>query len=193
MSVYTLVVYALFFGICWFVVTRLRRRPAQARGDGYDVEFPVEHVWEAVLRAVPHLGYTVTHTDRDVRTLSFKTGPSLWTWAGQDMTVMLFRGASDAITRMTITGTMGRGMHVQLFSYGERDRIARRFLMAVETVLDTLPPAQIVAASSLGPGDGARDSRSTSDRLAALLALLQSGTLTQAEYEAQRSAIIANL
>ena len=45
-----------------------------------------ERVWLAAVQAVSKLGYSVLHSDRASKMLSFNTGRSMSSWAGQDLT-----------------------------------------------------------------------------------------------------------
>src|SRR5690554_1327043 len=66
-----------------------------------------ERVWLACIQAVSNLGYNVLHSDRDSKMLSFNTGRSMSSWAGQDLTVTLAPDGSG--TRMTLGGSLGKG------------------------------------------------------------------------------------
>ena len=44
----------------------------------------VERLWRACVQAIGVIGYNVVHSDQRAGQISFNTGRSVWSWAGQD-------------------------------------------------------------------------------------------------------------
>lgn len=58
-----------------------------AKSEGRIFEAAKDRVFGAVLGAVAQLGYLVANTNKEYCTVSFNTGRSMLSWAGQDLTV----------------------------------------------------------------------------------------------------------
>lgn len=95
-------------------------------------------VWEALQRTIADLGYKDVREDAVAGTIEFRTGMSLWSWQGQQMTATV-REAGPASAQLSLTG--GVALKVQVTSWGEKKRIANKVLAEVERRLGTAPPA----------------------------------------------------
>ena len=64
-----------------------------------------EDVYEAARRAVAELGYSVLHSDAAAKAISFNTGRSMKSWAGQDLTATVF-ASDDGSARVVVGGSL---------------------------------------------------------------------------------------
>jgi hypothetical protein len=86
----------------------------------FEFEAPPEQVLEEMLSAVNVLGFSVLESTDG--SLTFNTGPSIWSNAGQDMTVTA-EALSASSSRLVLSGQQAaRG---EYGSWGERGRIAK--------------------------------------------------------------------
>ena len=96
-----------------------------------------QEVWAALRQAVADLGYKDVNEDSSAGTIEFRTGLSIWSWRGQQMTATV-REVAAGRTQLSLTG--GVALKVQVTSWGEKKRIARKVLGEVERRLG--PPAK---------------------------------------------------
>jgi hypothetical protein len=86
----------------------------------FEFEAPPEQLFRETLGAVNVLGFSILESEDG--TLTFNTGPSIFSNAGQDMTVTA-EALSDSSSRLVLTGqTAQKG---EYGSWGERGRIAK--------------------------------------------------------------------
>ena len=88
----------------------------------YEFEFDAspEQVFEETVSAVNVLGFSILESDDG--SLTFNTGPSIFSNAGQDMTVTA-EALSESSSRLVLSGQVAaRG---EYGSWGERGRIAK--------------------------------------------------------------------
>jgi hypothetical protein len=90
-----------------------------------------DEVWEALRATLTELDYQVNE-DPATYTVEFRTGMSLWTWGGQQLTATL-RDAPGGGTNVSLTG--GMAVKAQLTAWGERKRIAKRVFAGIERQL----------------------------------------------------------
>jgi hypothetical protein len=117
----------------------------------YEFEFaaPPEELFTEMLSAVNALGFAILHNEDTSSSVTFNTGPSMWSAAGQDMTATAFP-TSPSSSKLVVTGkTARRGGEAQYGSWGERGRIAKGLATRVRgslpesaTMLDAGTPAQ---------------------------------------------------
>ena len=91
----------------------------------YEFEFDAspDQVFQETLGAVNLLGFSVLESEDE--SFTFNTGPSIWSNAGQDMTVTA-EALSESSSRLVLTGqTARRGRDTEYGSWGERGRIAK--------------------------------------------------------------------
>jgi hypothetical protein len=116
-------------------------------------------LYTAVLRAVSQLGYSIKHSDSNARVVSFNTGISMRSWAGQDISVSVVPGSETGTSGVTMGGTRAQlagsfGSTPQIYDWGEKGKIYRKFLSALEKVLPDIPeptPPQTAIATHPGP------------------------------------------
>lgn len=142
-------------------------------------------VWAAALQVVSQLGYTVVHTDGVARVLSFNTGRSMSSWAGQDLSMTLVPDG-HAGTVMTVGGSLGKGGNPfgggQAFAWGEKGRLIDKFAATVKEIVPRIAEPQAPA-----PAGGA----SVADELAKLASLRDSGVLSEDEFAAQKARLLS--
>jgi hypothetical protein len=91
----------------------------------YEFEFkaPPDQLFQEMLGAVNVLGFSILESED--ASFTFNTGPSIFSNAGQDMTVTA-EGLSDSSSRLVLSGqTAQRGRDTEYGSFGERGRIAK--------------------------------------------------------------------
>ena len=86
----------------------------------FEFEAPPEQVFQETLGAVTLLGFSVLESED--ASFTFNTGPSIFSNAGQDMTVRA-EALSESSSRLVLTGqTAQKG---EYGTWGERGRIAK--------------------------------------------------------------------
>ncbi len=96
-------------------------------------------VWEALRETISDLGYKDVREDPSAGTIEFRTGLSVWSWRGQQMTASV-REAGSGMAQLSLSG--GLALKVQATAWGEKKRIANKVLAQVE---------RRVGASGRGP------------------------------------------
>jgi hypothetical protein len=105
----------------------------------------------ATVRAVTESGYSIINSDSDTGTLSFRTGMSMKSWQGQEMTATVLTASRDA-AKIVIGGKrVTRGYQLQVYDWGEAAKIAIK-------LLDRLTPS---VAATPEPTPSTRESIST--------------------------------
>jgi hypothetical protein len=144
----------------------------------YEFEFdaPPEELFTEMLSAVNALGFSILHNEDTETSVTFNTGPSIWSTAGQDMTATAFPISSSA-SRLVVTGkTARRGEQAQYGSWGERSRIAKGLATRLR---GTLPES----SAALKPKrDTDPDSAAFVVELAILCELHRNGDITDDEF-----------
>lgn len=125
---------------------------------GKSVEFGFEgvsadKVWAAAVQTIGKLGYTVLHSDNTAKMLSFNTGRSMSSWAGQDLTMVLGGRQGYQGTVMTMGGSLGKGGNPfgggsQAFAWGEKGRLIDLFAATVKQVLPSVGSTAAAATST---------------------------------------------
>ena len=95
-------------------------------------------VWAALRQTVADLGYKDVSEDAAAGTIEFRTGLSMWSWRGQQMTGTVREAGPDA-TQLSLAG--GVALQIQLTSWGEKKRIAKKVLGEVERRVGAQAPA----------------------------------------------------
>jgi hypothetical protein len=100
-------------------------------GEPIEQTFPAAgpQVWEALRQTIADLRYKDVREDPSAGTIEFRTGLSLWSWQGQQMTATV-RETGPGTTQLSLTG--GVALKVQLTSWGEKKRIAGKVRRGVE-------------------------------------------------------------
>jgi hypothetical protein len=92
-------------------------------------------IYSAAQRAIRDLGYKVDRLDRTNGLLTFKTGLSWKSWAGQEMSIMLIDVSSTEV-EVSLSGKRNQtGVIVQLYDWGEVKGIANRVLEVMDEYL----------------------------------------------------------
>jgi hypothetical protein len=86
----------------------------------FEFQAPPEQVFQETLGAVNLLGFSVLQSEDG--SFTFNTGPSIFSNAGQDMTVTA-EPLSDSSSRLVLTGQ--NAQRGEYGSWGERGRIAK--------------------------------------------------------------------
>jgi len=144
----------------------------------YEFEFdaPPERVYAQTANAVGALGFSILSNEADAASITFNTGPSIWSTAGQDMTATAL-AVSPGSSMLVLTGkTAKRGSETQYGSWGERGRIAKGLAMWVRGSLAE------PTASMPDTAPEALDGSAFVAELATLAELHESGALTDGEY-----------
>jgi Short C-terminal domain len=145
----------------------------------YEFEFdaPPEQLYTETLSAVTALGFSILRNEDRVPAITFNTGPSIWSTAGQDMTVKALP-VSPSTSKLVVSGrTAPKGEKPQYGSWGERGRIAKGLAARVR--------GGLVDHRSHAHGNGNGGSRNGAafvDELARLADLHRSGALSEAEF-----------
>ena len=137
---------------------------------------------------VSDLGYSVIHSDSNAFVLSFNTGRSFKTWAGQDLTATMFTDRNG--TRVVVGGSLAKGGNPfgggQIAAWGEKNALSRRFLDVLAQVLPTVPEPEI---AHLVPPAVVRPP-TIAEQLQHLADLHRSGALNDAEFAGAKSRLV---
>lgn len=129
------------------------------------------------------MGYSIQHTDAASKVLSFNTGRSMSSWAGQDLSMTLVADGSGG-TVMSMGGSLGKGGNPfgggQAFAWGEKGRLIDKFAVTVKEILPRISdrPAPAPAGNSVA------------DELAKLARLRDSGVITEDEFVTQKAKLL---
>jgi hypothetical protein len=144
----------------------------------YEFEFdaPPEELFHETLSAVNALGFSILHNEDTETSVTFNTGPSIWSAAGQDMTATTFP-LSPSSSKLVVSGrTARRGEQAQYGSWGERGRIAKGLATRVR---GTLPESSTAMVAGHGRDT---DSSAFVVELAILCELHRNGDITDDEF-----------
>lgn len=149
-------------------------------GKTYQRRFPVPvaEAYSAAIRAIAELGYAVTAAISDAHVVSFNTGRSFKTWAGQDLTATVV--ADGEGSRVILGGSLATrgdpwGGGSQLVGWGEKASIANRLLDAIAWIVD---PKEV------------DDQDDDTEEIENLKAMRRAGQITAEEYEQMRSFLL---
>lgn len=96
-----------------------------------------QEVWEALRQTIAELRYKDVNEDASAGTIEFRTGLSWSSWQGQQMTATM-RETSPGMTQVSLAG--GLALKVQVTSWGEKKRIARKVLAGIERKVGAAAP-----------------------------------------------------
>jgi hypothetical protein len=113
-------------------------------GETFEAVFDAarDAVYAAAVETSARFGYTTLEARPEAGILSFNTGRSMKSYAGQDMTVMVV-DAGAGRTKAIVGGTLARhGAQLQLGAWGEKKTLANKFLaqLALAVTGDVSPP-----------------------------------------------------
>ena len=144
-------------------------------------------VFEAARQVVANLGFSVLHSDVAGLVISFNTGRSMSSFAGQDLTATVF--ADSGGSRVVVGGSLATrgspfGGGSQLGSWGEKGRLSRRFLDEVGALIPSIPePAPRT--------DHAATGSDLTSELARLGELRNAGVIDDEEFAAAKAKLLA--
>lgn len=95
---------------------------------------PPDRVWDALRATITDLGFKDVKEDRAVGLVEYRTGLSLSTWRGQQMTAVV-----RDVGGSTVVSLKGHVAFPQLISWGEKKRLAVKVLDLVEHRLSGAP------------------------------------------------------
>jgi hypothetical protein len=91
----------------------------------FEFEAPPEQLFSETVGAVSALGFSILRSENADTSITFNTGASIWSTAGQDMTATAL-AVSPSSSKLVISGkTARRGKDPQFGAWGERGRIAK--------------------------------------------------------------------
>lgn len=120
-------------------------------------------LYNAVLRSIAQLGYSIKHSDPNAKVVSFNTGMSMRSWAGQDMTVSVVPATGGGFlnpaplpgqSALLVGGTRAQhgnpfgGGGGQITDWGEKGKITRTLVAEIQRVLPTMPEPAIAPPAS---------------------------------------------
>ena len=146
-----------------------------------------ETVYEACRKVIADSGYSIINSNKDDLTLSFNTGRSMSSWHGQDLTVTLF--ADGDVTKAVVGGSIGSaltGGGSQVFSWGEKDKLSKKFLDSVETILPSISKVASVNESTV------ISATNMAEEIKSLFALKEAGVLTEDEFAKAKAKLLNN-
>ena len=101
-----------------------------ARTYEFEFEAPPEQVFLETLSAVSVLGFSILESENT--SLTFNTGASIWSNAGQDMT-MTAEAVTESSSKLVLSGK--NAQPGEYGSWGERGRIAKGLVAKVREAL----------------------------------------------------------
>lgn len=107
-----------------------------------EFEASTKRVFEAAKLVVANFGYSILQSDMSSGTISFNTGRSFKSWAGQDLTATLVGDSQN--TKVIVGGSIAKGGNPlgggsQLMAWGEKEDLSKKFLAALEETLPSIP------------------------------------------------------
>lgn len=127
-------------------------------------------------RAVAELGYAILHTDSASLIVSFNTGRSMKSWAGQDLSTSVV--PTNDCTRVIVGGSLAKGGNPfgssQVGAWEEKSALSKKFLDTVTRILPSITEPQATTQPS-APS-------SMADELAKLRELVGQGVISEAEF-----------
>ena len=96
---------------------------------------PYQQVFNAALQAVRKVGYKISSIDKVSGLLQFKTQMSVFSWAGQDMSILVLDNGNETCT-VDIAGARNpSGVFTQVYDWGEAAKIANKVFKEMDTLL----------------------------------------------------------
>jgi len=90
-----------------------------------------EQVFNKAQTAVPKLGYKIYNIDKAKGLIQFKTPLSLFSWAGQDMSIAI-KDNSDGTVSVDISGVRNTAGFMQVYDWGEPAMIAKKVFSLID-------------------------------------------------------------
>ncbi len=145
-----------------------------------------DRLFAALLRSVSELGYSINNSDAASGTISFGTGMSMRSWAGQNMTASVF-ALGDSESKVVVGGKREQkgspfGGGGQVFDWGEKGKITQKLLEHLDRVVPETPEPAVSSTASA--------TASTADELQRLADLRARGVLTEEEFAAAKAKLL---
>jgi len=106
-----------------------------AKSETKDYTKPASTIFDAATRTIQDLGYKIDSLDKTNGLINFKTGMSLRSWAGQEMSVLVL-GNGDSASSVSISGKRNQtGVIPQVYDWGEKGKIAKKVFAGMEKCL----------------------------------------------------------
>ncbi len=103
------------------------------------VEYNVDQLKaiKAITAVIARLGYTLGQVDRENGIVTFETGMSMRSYAGQKMSAQI-SDFEEAKVQITISGVRKtHGAQVQVYDWGEANKIAAKIIEELDVILGT--------------------------------------------------------
>jgi hypothetical protein len=102
-----------------------------------------DRLFAAAVRTVSELGYAVTSTDSSAGTISFNTGMSMRSWAGQNITATAIT-LEDGESKLIVGGKREQkgsifGGGGQVYDWGEKEKITAKLFAHLDGVVSQTP------------------------------------------------------
>ena len=96
---------------------------------------PPEKVFVACVQAVQKFGYKIDQLDKSNGLITFKTGTSMWSWQGQEMSIVIL-DLGNGLTNISIAGKMQKsGINPQIYDWGEGEKIGNKIAQELDVTL----------------------------------------------------------
>jgi hypothetical protein len=92
---------------------------------------PYEQVFNKTQTAVAKLGYKIYNVDESKGLIQFKTPMSLFSWAGQDMSIAI-KDNGNGIVSIDISGVRNPAGFMQVYDWGEPGMIAKKVFSVMD-------------------------------------------------------------
>jgi hypothetical protein len=90
-----------------------------------DYSLTYDQVFSKAQTAVAKLGYKIYNVDNAKRLIQFKTPMSWFSWAGQDMSIVVSDNGSGTVS-VDISGVRNPAGFMQVYDWGEPGMIAKK-------------------------------------------------------------------
>lgn len=148
-------------------------------------EFPFrkDTVFDAVCKAVPKVnGMKINNSDKLSGRIMVKAGVTLWSW-GENIPIQL-TSLSETKTKMQITSSPKTGvMFGGAMDMGKNRKNIEKIIAETSKILSTLPPEAQTKEET-------KTSSSVADEIQKMKSLLDSGVLTQEEFDIQKKKLL---
>ena len=97
-----------------------------------------ENVYKSALIAISACGYSIGATNKDTGVISFETGVSIYSWAGQKMYILVME-LQEGLISVTVGGI--RKSHCilwQIYDWGESAKIGSKIHDQIDVAIQSL-------------------------------------------------------
>ena len=92
-------------------------------------------VFAACVQIVQKLGYKTNQLDKTNGLITFKTGMSIWTFQGQEMSIIIL-DSGNGVTNINITAKIHKsGINPQICDWGEGEKIGNKIVAELDLIL----------------------------------------------------------